>query len=48
LETGRLTLLNEYTSKLIRQYVRKKSVFDISNDKYITDTQRQTNRRLRE
>ena len=40
--------LNEYTNKLIRQYIDKKSCFDQFTDKQITDIQHKINRRPRE
>lgn len=40
--------LSEYTNKLIRQYVPKKSVFENYTNEYITDVQRKINRRPRE
>ncbi len=40
--------LNEYTNKLIRQYIPKKSSFEDFNDNYITDVQFKINRRPRE
>jgi IS30 family transposase len=40
--------LSEYTNKLIRQYIPKKSAFDDFDDKYITDTQYKINKRPRE
>lgn len=40
--------LSEYTNKLIRQYVPKKSVFDHYTNEYIADVQYKINRRPRE
>jgi len=40
--------LNEYTNKLIRQYVPKKSVFDHYTSEYIADVQYKIIRRPRE
>ena len=40
--------LNEYTNKLIRQYIPKKTAFDTLNDKQITPIQHKINRRPRE
>lgn len=39
--------LNEYTNKLIRQYIPKKSEFENLNDKYIAEIQYKINRRPR-
>ena len=39
--------LNEYTHKLIRQYIPKKSVLENLNDKYITEIQYKINKRPR-
>ena len=40
--------LNEYTNKLIRQYIPKKSEFENFDDRYIADVQHKINRRPRE
>jgi len=40
--------LSEYTNKLIRQYVPKKSIFENYTHEYIADVQRKINRRPRE
>ncbi len=40
--------LNEYTNKLIRQYILKKTAFDTLNDEQITQIQHKINRRPRE
>ncbi len=40
--------LNEYTNKLIRQYILKKIAFDTLNDEQITQIQHKINRRPRE
>ena len=40
--------LSEYTNKLIRQYIPKKSVFEKFSNEYITDMQHKINRRPRE
>jgi len=40
--------LSEYTNKLIRQYIPKKSVFSDFSDRYILDVQHKINRRPRE
>lgn len=40
--------LNEYTNKLIRQYIPKKQSFENYSDKQIADIQHKTNRRPRE
>lgn len=40
--------LSEYTNKLIRQYVPKKSIFENYTNEYITDVQQKINRRPRE
>ena len=40
--------LSEYTNKLIRQYIPKKSVFEDYDDSYIADVQFKINRRPRE
>ncbi len=40
--------LNEYTNKLIRQYIPKKIAFDTLNDEQITQIQHKINRRPRE
>ncbi len=40
--------LNEYTNKLIRQYIPKKTAFDTLTDKQITQIQHKINRRPRE
>ena len=40
--------LNEYTNKLIRQYIPKKTAFDTLNDEQITQIQHKINRRPRE
>jgi len=40
--------LNEYTNKLIRQYIPKKSSFENFSDNYIADVQYKINRRPRE
>jgi IS30 family transposase len=40
--------LSEYTNKLIRQYIPKKSVFNNFSSDYITDIQHKINRRPRE
>ena len=39
--------LSEYTNKLIRQYILKKSKFEAYDDKYITEVQYKINRRPR-
>jgi IS30 family transposase len=40
--------LSEYTNKLIRQYIPKKTVFNTFSNKYIADIQHKINRRPRE
>lgn len=40
--------LNEYTNKLIRQYIPKKTAFNTLNDKQIMQIQHKINRRPRE
>ncbi len=40
--------LSEYTNKLVRQYILKKSEFDQYNNKYINEIQHKINRRPRE
>ena len=39
--------LSEYTNKLVRQYIPKKSVFEIFDQKYVKEIQHKINRRPR-